>query len=140
MNYKKSGETCKLLKITPVTLNRWVKLGKIKYEKINSRKFLYDVDSVINTINKNNNKLNIIYSRVSNSNQKKDLVNQTSIIKQYMLSNGIIPDITFEEIASGMNDNRKKLNELIDLIIDRKVNTIFITFKDRLTRFRFWTL
>lgn len=135
MNYKKSCEVCRILKITPMTLNRWVKSGKIKCEKINSRKFLYDIDSLIS--NKDENKLNVIYSRVSTTKQKNDLKNQTDIIKKYMLSNGIIPDIVFEEIASGMNDDRKKLNELLDLIIDKKINTVYISYKDRLTRFGF---
>ena len=34
-----------------------------------------------------------------------------------------------------MNENRKDLNELIKLVIDNKVNKVFISYKDRLTRF-----
>ena len=135
MNYKKSGEICKLLKITPTTLNRWIKEGKIQYQKINSRKFLYDIDSIIKPIE--TERINILYSRVSNSNQKQDLKRQTELIKSYMIAKGIIPDLIFEEIASGMNENRKQLNEIIDLIINKKIEKIYITYKDRLTRFGF---
>ena len=36
-----------------------------------------------------------------------------------------------------MNENRKEFNKLINLVIDNQVENVFITFKDRLTRFGF---
>lgn len=36
-----------------------------------------------------------------------------------------------------MNDNRKGLNKLIKLILDKEVNRLIISYKDRLTRFSF---
>lgn len=138
MRYLRSGEICKELKITPMTLKRWKDQNKIQFKKLSSKKVLYDIDSILDQ-NKdiNNNNLNVIYSRVSNSKQKDDLTRQTSIIKEYMLKNGIKPDLTFEDIASGMNENRKEFNNLLNLIFERKINTIFISYKDRLTRFGF---
>lgn len=137
MNYKTSGEICKLLKITPMTLCRWKNEGIIQFQKITNKKYLYDIDSVIKTNSYNEKRKNVIYSRVSNSKQKDDLVHQTKIIQEYMVSNGIIPDMIFEEIASGMNENRIQLNKLIQLVIQNKIDKIFISFKDRLTRFGF---
>lgn len=137
MNYKTSGEICRLLKITPMTLCRWKNEGIIQFQKITNKKYLYDIDSVIKTNNYNEKRKNVIYSRVSNSKQKDDLVHQTKIIQEYMVSNGIIPDMIFEEIASGMNENRIQLNKLIQLVIQNKIDKIFISFKDRLTRFGF---
>lgn len=55
----------------------------------------------------------------------------------FCLSNGIQPDEIYKEIASGMNDNRKELNRLIDDVISEKIQTVYISFKDRLTRFGF---
>ena len=139
MNYKTSGEICKLLKITPMTLNRWKSNGTINAKKLSARKFLYDLDSLDGFKNNISDKkrLNIIYSRVSSSNQKENLKNQTETIQKYMLNNGIIPDEIFEEIASGMNENRLKIAKITDLVIQNKVDKIFITFKDRLARFGF---
>ena len=34
-----------------------------------------------------------------------------------------------------MNENRKELNELINDVIAGKIKTVYISFKDRLTRF-----
>ena len=137
MNYKTSAEICELLKITPMTLNRWKNQGLVEYQKITAKKFLYDIDSVVKSNSYNEKRKNIIYSRVSSSSQKEDLKRQTKLIQEYMAANGIIPDLTFEEIASGMNENRAQLNKLIQLVIQNKVDKIFITFKDRLTRFGF---
>lgn len=137
MNYKTSSEVCKLLKITPMTLCRWKNEGIIQYQKITSKKFLYDIDSVVKQTPYKERRKNIIYSRVSNTKQKEDLKHQTKIIQEYMASNGIIPDMIFEEIASGMNDNRQQLNKIIQLVITNQIDKIFISFKDRLTRFGF---
>jgi predicted site-specific integrase-resolvase len=81
--------------------------------------------------------MNIIYSRVSNTKQKEDLDKQEKILKEYAISNGFKIDITYKEISSGMNEDRPKFNELINLVTDSKVDKIFISYKDRLTRFGF---
>ena len=41
------------------------------------------------------------------------------------------------EVGSGLNDKRKKLHQLLDMVLQDKVDRIFITYKDRLTRFGF---
>jgi predicted site-specific integrase-resolvase len=42
-----------------------------------------------------------------------------------------------EDIASGLNENRKGLNKLFKLATERQIEAVFITHKDRLTRFGF---
>jgi predicted site-specific integrase-resolvase len=54
-----------------------------------------------------------------------------------MLSNGIKIDNIYQDIASGMNENRKSFNLLLETIFKREIKTIYITFKDRLSRFGF---
>ncbi len=39
------------------------------------------------------------------------------------------------DIGSGLNTNRKGLNKLIQYVIEEKVDTVYILYKDRLTRF-----
>lgn len=41
------------------------------------------------------------------------------------------------DVASGLNDNRRGLNKLIDMVLDGKIDRIFVLYKDRLTRFGF---
>ena len=53
------------------------------------------------------------------------------------MSKGIDISDVYKDIASGMNENRKEFNLLIDDVIKGDVKTVYITFKDRLTRFGF---
>jgi predicted site-specific integrase-resolvase len=80
---------------------------------------------------------NVIYCRVSNTKQKTDLKRQEILLKDYCVSNGYKIDYVFSDIASGMNENRKSFKKMLDLVFQRKVNKIFISYKDRLTRFGF---
>lgn len=81
--------------------------------------------------------MNVIYARVSTSSQKSQLETQISLIKSYMIANGIRPDAVYSEIASGLNDNRNELCKLISDIINQKIKSVYISYKDRLTRFGF---
>lgn len=139
MNYVTSKEIKQQLQISGVTLMQWKNSGKIQYKKLSDKKILYDLDS-LNTTTENSNNLNtknVIYARVSSSGQKDDLNNQIEIIKNYMLNNGIKADNIYYDIASGMNENRKSFNELLEQIFKREIKNVYITFKDRLSRFGF---
>lgn len=52
-----------------------------------------------------------------------------------MISKGVIPKEIYDDVASGMNENRKSFNKLIDAVISGKIENIYISYKDRLTRF-----
>lgn len=136
MNYVSAKEARAFFHINPTTLMTWKNEGKIRYKKFSNKKYLYDIDSFEEKTN-NVKRLNVIYARVSNAKQKAELDKQIDIVSNYMLSNGIRPDKIYKEMASGMNENRKELNLLIDDIIKEKIDTVYISFKDRLTRFGF---
>ena len=140
MNYVTSKEIKQLFRISAVTLMNWKNTGKIQYKKLSDKKILYDIDSIDKSVDNETQKLNtknVIYVRVSTSGQKEDLNNQIEVIKNYMLNNGIKPDNLYSDIASGMNENRKQFNNLLEQIFKREINTVYITFKDRLSRFGF---
>lgn len=70
-----------------------------------------------------------LYAIVSTNKQKNDLENQNgNIVKE---------EYIFYDIASGMNENRKGLQKLITTIKSGLIKSVFITHKDRLTRFGF---
>lgn len=135
MNWVSSKEAKQILHISPATLFQWKEKGIIKHKVLTGRKFLYDIDSVQTNIT--TSKQNVIYARVSNTKQKQDLDKQIDIVKSYMLTKGIKPDKIYSDIASGMNENRSNFNLLLLDVINNKIDTIYITYKDRLTRFGF---
>lgn len=131
-----STEICEKFKIKRQTLCGWKKNGTIKFESINRRKFLYDSNSVA-ILNNGVERLNVVYARVSNTKQKDDLDRQVKFIKEFMIVNGIIPDLVLTDIASGMNEERTNFNKLLQLVVTDKINKVYISYKDRLTRFGF---
>jgi len=75
-----------------------------------------------------------IYARVSSSENRDNLKSQAQRLKEYAIARGYRIYKIVEEISSGVNDNRKKLNQLLQ---DKNYNKLIVEHKDRLTRFGF---
>jgi predicted site-specific integrase-resolvase len=135
MRWMGSREICEYFQISPITLKSYKDSGRLKYRQLSSRKFLYDPDSLEATSGEA--RKNVIYARVSNSKQQADLEHQTKILTEFMNSNGVIVHHIFSDIASGMNENRPNFIKLLKLVIANEVDSVYITYKDRLTRFGF---
>jgi len=80
-----------------------------------------------------------IYCRVSSGDQKTkgDLTRQKDRLINHCVLNGYKITNIFEEVGSGLNDNRKKLKDLFKLISTNKISKVVIEHKDRLTRFNY---
>ena len=129
-------ELKKILGVTNQTIYNWRRAGKISFKQLNKRNFIYDLDSVYN-MNLMNTKQVIAYCRVSSSKQKDDLIRQEESIREFARVNGVKIDNFYSEIGSGMSQNRKIFNKIIEDVCQNKISRIYITFKDRLTRFGF---
>jgi len=134
-NYLSAKEVKERYKITNQTLYNWRNNDKIKFKRLPSGSILYYPLENVNS--ENELKLNVVYARVSNTKQKADLNKQISTISNYAVSNGFKLDLIFKDIASGMNENRADFNKMMKLVLERKVSKIFVSYKDRLTRFGF---
>jgi len=64
-----------------------------------------------------------------------DLERQINVLSEFICSKGLIVDDIYKDIASGMNENRIQFNKMIELVTNYEVYTIYISYKDRLTRF-----
>lgn len=123
--------------ITAVTLNNWRRSWKLNYIKVTDRFFLYD-EKFFKQKEINKNREPAIYARVSTINQKKDLDNQIKLLKQFCIKNGLEINRVYSDIWSWLNEDRKWLNELLNAISNQEISTVYITYKDRLSRFWFW--
>ena len=130
-NWLSSKEFRNKYRISSATLWRRVHVGTVKTKELYGTTYYLDEDPSSEA------SMNVIYCRVSNTKQQDDLKRQETILREYCVSNGIIPDKVISDIASGMNENRKGLHELIGLVKDGKVKTVYVSYKDRLTRFGF---
>ena len=73
-----------------------------------------------------------LYARVSSLGQKEDLERQMHRLKDYAAAKGYQVSKEVTEIASGLNDQRPKLEKLL---ADTSIGTIVVENRDRLTRF-----
>ena len=74
------------------------------------------------------------YARVSSSQNKSNLITQQSRLIDYANAKGYKTAINVKEIGSGLNEDRPKLNKLLN---DKDIDIILVEHKDRLTRFGF---
>ena len=138
-------EASRILGIHQRTLYQWDKKGEIETIRTSGNKRLYNVkkyleNHMLNTnlcdnlddLDKDENKLNICYVRVSSQNQKDDLERQKILMKTQFPNYKII-----EDIGSGLNLNKRGINKIIHLGIKGKINELVVAYKDRLTRFGF---
>ena len=141
--YYSTGEVAELLGVVPMTVIRWDKVGKIKFSRTDTNRRVISKEDLIDFLKQQHlyidlpdkNKMDIVYARVSTRKQVEsgDLDRQVlSIIEQVPNLNNLL---ILKEQGSGLNSNRKKMNKLLDLVMEDKVNRIFITYKERLSRF-----
>ena len=142
----RAGEVADLLGLSSMTIKNYMTDGKIDYVRLptsNHRritkeqliKYLKENDDYLD--DRELNKHDVIYARVSSHSQKDDLERQKQELINYMIDKNPLNLLIIEDIGSGLNDNRKGLNKLIKLILDKEVNRVIISYKDRLTRFGF---
>ena len=133
----KAGEAMKTLRISRSTLHRYAIGGLIDRTKI-GRHFDYHDEDVFNLLNNGIKRKTYIYSRVSTYKQKKDLQNQTEMLKNFAFNAGYQINGVYSDIASGISfEKRKDFFKLLDEIIDHKVERVVIAYKDRLSRVGF---
>lgn len=140
-----TGDVAKLFNVTPRTIQQWDREGLIGFDRTPTNRRKVSKEKLIAYLKTRNmfyeeegkEKKDIIYARVSTQGQVKqgDLDRQVS----YIISQ--IPNlrnlVVLKETGSGLNSKRKKIQQLIRMIMNDEVNRIFVTYKERLTRFGF---
>lgn len=133
----KCRKVLSLLNITRQTLCRYVKNNKIQVNKLPSGQYDYVDESVYQILNKNIERKNVVYARVSTQKQKKDLENQRKTLEDFCLKNGYQISDVYLDIGSGINFDRKEFQRLVNDVVNHRIAKVFITYKDRLSRISF---
>ena len=146
-DYYSSGDVAKLLGVVPMTVIGYDNKGIMKFErtttnrriisKVNLIKYLETTDFYLNDVD--NVRYDAIYCRVSTHKQAQrgDLDNQINTVLAYVATQNPVNLKIYKDIGSGLNDKRKDLLNLLSEVQRGRINRIFITYKDRLTRFGF---
>ena len=141
MKYYSIGDFSNLIGKTPQTLRDWHKKGSFVPHHVTEGGTRYYSQEQLNHflgikgIQSKNTKV-VGYCRVSSNKQKDELERQVENVKTYMIAKGYSFEI-ITDIGSGINYNKKGLNQLIDMITNSEVEKVVILYKDRLLRFGF---
>lgn len=135
-------EASELLGVQVLTLKRWDEAGILKpsYRTPGNHR-RYDYDEVVAfakiepTAKEFPKEKVFIYSRVSTKKQADsgNLSRQTERLKNYCEQKNYEIIQVYEEVASGLNDNRRKLTQMLKNL--DKVSKIIVEYPDRLARF-----
>ena len=139
MKYYSIGQFAKAIGKTTKTLRNWDKNGKLKPVRVEDTGYRYYSQEQLNhflglKLEKQINKKIIGYCRVSSHKQKDDLERQIENVKTYMYAKGYQFEI-ITDIGSGINYNKKGLNQIIDMVTNSEVEKIVVLYKYRLIRF-----
>ena len=132
-------EACKRLGISFITLKRWIYSGKIRAVRTPTGRWMIpesEIERIIGGKAGAEEVRAIIYARVSSS-DKSDLERQIHYLTQYCSAKGYKVVDVLSDIASGLKTSRRGLMKLFNYVVDRRVDVVVITYKDRLTRFGF---
>jgi putative resolvase len=134
-NHISIGQASHILGVSVVTLRRWDKIGKLSsiFRTFGDHR-RYNIFDIQRLFNKNK-RINICYARVSSHDQKKDLVTQGEFLLNHCKAKNVENIELINDLGSCLNFKKKGLKRLIDLIIHSKIDTIYLTHKDRLLRF-----
>ncbi|MHA1506391.1 MAG: IS607 family transposase [Candidatus Asgardarchaeia archaeon] len=139
-------EACRLLGIHPNTLRKWDKQGEIRVVRtVGSRRRIPESEvkrlmGIIMGIKEVDvSRRAVIYVRISSHDQKQkgDLERQKRHLLEYVRTRKYEVVAVLEDVASGLNENRKGLNKLFNMVDKKEIGVVIISFKDRLTRFGF---
>lgn len=139
------GEVAKLLGVHVKTVQVWDRTGVLPFSRTHTNRRILPKDKIIELLDSRGllykdekaNKRDVIYARVSSHEE----MNKGDLDRQVMFLVNSISDLKnpliLSEVGSGLNDKRKKLDQLLDMVLQDKVDRIFVTSRDRLTRFGF---
>ena len=131
------------LGVTPQTLRTWHKEGRLTpafiteggHRRYTHKQYLEFVGETSDQTTKLNVR-NVGYVRVSSKKQSDDLGRQAQLMENYLISKGK-PFKIIQSVGSGINYKNPQLHELIHMVINKEVDTVYILYKDRLVRFGF---
>ena len=133
-------EVCQRLGISYSTLSRWVREGRIRAVRTAGGVFRIpesEVRRIAEGLPVSKEIRAIIYARVSSSDQRSDLERQVEYLTHYCSSKGYRVVDVITDVASGLKTDRKGLARLLNYVVDRQVDVVVVTYRDRLTRFGF---
>ena len=134
----KVGEVAKYLGLSPRTVQMYDVKGLLPFKRSPKGQRIMSKADLISHLDKiglleKEERHDVLYARVSGHDQKADLDRQILFLLEH--TSDLNKPVILKEIGSGLNDKRPKLLQLINMVMNGEVDRVYITYKDRLTRF-----
>src|SRR5215472_13543424 len=129
----KIGKAAEILGVEVQTLRAWEKSGELIPDRRSKGGVrYYDVGKIMGLGNED--RPTVGYARVASHDQKHDLVRQQELLEAFCAAKGWRHEV-IADLGSGLNDRKKGLNRLLELVLHKRMRRLVLTHKDRLLRF-----
>jgi putative resolvase len=115
------------------TLQVWRKTERINCCRVGNGQWRFEIpEDCQSVVVPTDEKIGIIYARVSTHKQKEHLKTQIAYLQAKYPKHRV-----FQDVASGLNYKRPAFQKVLELCLDGKVHEVCVTHKDRLCRFSY---
>jgi predicted site-specific integrase-resolvase len=135
------SKAAKKLGVHPNSLRNWEKRGLIKPVRLPGGQRRYSMDELNKLLQSGQltggREAVVLYARVSTKKQADagNLERQMERLRQYAKENGFIVRAEFADVASGLNQKRRGLANVLKLAEQGEYQKLIIEYPDRLARF-----
>jgi putative resolvase len=137
------SEAAAELGISVKTVHRWDEAGKLRSVRTagNQRRIPIEEISRLHRLGRGEQGADrcALYARVSSVRQEQDgnLARQTARLQEAARARGYEVVASISEQASSLNEKRKGMKKLLQLVKERAIEVVLIEYPDRLVRFSF---
>lgn len=139
------NEVAKMLGVTTKTIRNYDKEGKLRTIRTEGNHRMILREDMIALLqskglimdDKKYQKRDVIYARVSSHEQKKNGDLDRQVLSLIETIPNLQNPLILKEVGSGLNDKRIQIQKLLQMVCANEVRNIYVTYKDRLTRFGF---
>ena len=133
--YLRVGKAAEELGLHPITIRRWIKIGKIQAVRVGIEARIPRAE-IERLLGQTDERLLVLYARVSGHDQRPDLDRQIELLQAWAKAERAGREVlVLFDIGSGLSAARKRLQQLLKLVCEDQVAEVVITSGDRLTRF-----
>jgi putative resolvase len=134
-------EAANELGVSTKTIHRWDEAGKLRTVRTMGNQRRIPIEEIVRLRRQRERAIErcVLYARVSSVRQEQDgnLARQTARLQEVARAGGYEVIAVISEQASSLNEKRKGMKKLLELIKERAVDVVLIEYPDRLVRFGF---
>ncbi|MGB9630600.1 MAG: IS607 family transposase [Candidatus Methanodesulfokora sp.] len=119
------------------TVRCWIRSGYIKAVRTRGGHYRIPKSEVERILSKKGKQRAVIYARACFRGLRDEIDRQVCFLKNYCEKKGYKVVKVIEEVSSSLDDDRRGISELIEMVLNGMVDVVVVAYRDRLFRFHF---